>query len=119
MIWRRLLYWYIVFAGTILWLGWVLLQTAFKGKLRHPPVDLGDPALEEASTTSCFKWALWRFIQQGGELHLYSSPRIPVWRTEWTAPDGVRWHFEPVKPRRGVPALWHSYWHKGKPKRMN
>ena len=116
MVWRALLFAYCVLFGTALWLGWALVQTAARGRAHHPPTHLGDPADERFSTSNCFFWALWRFINEGGEFVIRSSPRLPVWRAEWVDRKGSRWHFEPTFPKRGVRGIWHTYWHLGKPK---
>lgn len=123
MVWRRLLYAYLVVSGSLLWLLWALVQTLFLlGEGRHlPRRGAGkDPGEEGYSASNCFFWALGRFIDEGGEFTIRSSPRLPVWRAEWT-PRGKRerWHFEPASPRRGLAGIWHTYWHAGRPERSD
>ena len=115
--WRVLLYAYLCAFGSILWLGWAVVQTVARGRAHHPPIKLGDPAEERFVRSNCFFWALRRFIWEGGTITIVSSPRLPVWRAEWSPPRSTeRWHFEPTFPRRGVKGVWHTLWHHGKPK---
>jgi len=114
---RVLLFAYLCAAGSLLWLGWAAVQTVARGQARHPPRFLGDPAEEGFTVNNCFFWGLWRFLNEGGTFYITSSPRLPVWRAEWSPPRShQRWHFDPAYPRRGVRGIWHTFWHLGKPK---
>lgn len=119
MWWRVPLYVYLWATFTLLWLAWAVVQTVLRGRGYHPPIHGIDPSEEPVTRQSCVSWGLRRFINEGGTVHVYSSPRLPVWRVEWTHPKThERWHFEPLFPQRGVRAVWHTFWHYGKPKRM-
>lgn len=120
MIYRALLFAYIWTCGTVLWLAWALVQTAARGNARMAVIGPDDPAHEGYSYRNCFTWALWKWLSHGGTLQLTGSPRIPVWRTEWTPPGSHdRWHFEPRHPKRGIAGIWHSFIHEGRPRRSN
>lgn len=117
MITRLLLAGYICIAGSLLWVGWALIQTVAGGRLRHQPLFLGSPDDEPRRMGNCFFWAIWRFLRTGGVLVISVSPRVPVWRCSWAREYGADlWHFEPLRPRRGVTGIWHTFWHLGRPR---
>lgn len=119
--WRFFVHAYIWVTGTVLWLLWALVQTYLGGKGRHGhrqpfPAQADEPP----SKGNCFSKALARFLWEGGTLHIHSSPRLPVWRAEWSPPRSTqRWHFEPLFPRKGRAGVWHTIWHYGKWKVTN
>jgi hypothetical protein len=77
----------------------------------------GCPADEAPSTQNCWSWSLKKFLyHKRGRLVIEFGPRR-VLRCMWQDGD-VLWHFEPVHPKRGVAGIWHSFLHKGVPKRM-
>jgi len=92
----------------------------WNGCVRALRTAYDDPRTESPSTQNCWSWAIKRWLIGGGWLVITVSPRVAVVRCMW-APDGKHgdlWHFEPVKPKRGLSGLWHALMHKGKPKRM-
>ena len=80
--------------------------------------DFDDPLVEKASTQNCWSWTLKRFFLAGGAIVISHSPRAAVYRCEWIDPSGRRWHFEPLKPKRGIAGIWHAYMHRGVPRLM-
>jgi hypothetical protein len=78
-----------------------------------------DPAHEAPSTQNCWSWALKKFALSGwkGRLIIEMSPRARVLRLSWEpdGPSGPLWHFEPLRPKKGLFATWHAYLHEGRP----
>ncbi len=79
-----------------------------------------DPRTEPPSVQNCWVWAVKRWCQKGGWLVITLSPRVAVVRCMW-APQGKGgplWHFDPLRPRKGLAGLWHAYLHEGRPRDM-